>query len=227
MQRIILVTGGNRGIGLGICQGLARSGHQVLLGSRDLEKGRIVSATIDGDVQAVPLDMNDLTSMQGLVEHVKESYGRLDSLVNNAGIITSGKGLMAEDRDVIRAVIDTNVFGPMDLARIMLPILRESDDPRIINMSSGMGASDELFGNYGGYRLSKASLNAITQLVADELRGDGISVNAMCPGWVRTDMGGPNAGRSIEEGADTAIWLATDAPRSTGKFYRNRKEIAW
>ena len=147
-------------------------------------------------------------------------------LVNNAGIYGESTGAADYDLGEAHEVIETNVFGPWRLIQASLPLLRRSDSPRIVNVSSGAGQLAEMGGGRAAYRLSKAALNALTRtLAADEPQ---ISVNSVCPGWVRTDMGGSSAPRSVDEGADTAVWLATmadDVP--SGGFFRNREPIPW
>jgi NAD(P)-dependent dehydrogenase (short-subunit alcohol dehydrogenase family) len=159
---------------------------------------------------------------------IKRTYGRLDILINNAGIIAKGDAPgLTVDLEAIRATLETNTLGPLHLSQILVPLLRRSKSARIVNLSSGMGALSEMEGDDAAYRISKTALNAMTAILAAELR-DVVAVNAACPGWVKTDMGGPNADRDLEEGADTPVWLALDAPQSlTGKFMRDRKVIPW
>lgn len=223
---IVLVTGGNRGIGLETCRQLAALGHTVLLGSRDLQKGQAAAATLPGDVHAVQLDMDDSNSIAALAADLKARHGRLDVLINNAAVISQDPATTVAD-DEMKRVFQTNFHGPHALIRALLPPLRRSPQARIINLSSGMGALDDLTGGYAAYRLSKTALNALTILLANELRGDRILVHAMCPGWVKTDMGGAGAHREVSQGADTATWLATTPDPGTGKFWRDRKVIKW
>lgn len=137
-----------------------------------------------------------------------------------------GKGNGTDIEDIKR-VLETNYFGPMRVTKYLLPLLQKSTDGRIINMSSQMGEIDSLKGGgYASYRLSKTNLNMWTILLAGELKG-AVKVNAMCPGWVKTDMGGQSAPRTVQQGADTAVWLATEAKTETGKFFSNRKEVSW
>ncbi len=227
MEKIILVTGGNRGIGLGICKELASKGHTVLLASRSIEKARSASKGIGGNISPIQLDVTSPEDIENAVKFVREGFGRLDVLINNAGIGVGSKGLKHPDLDDIREIFETNFFSIINLNAAFLPLLKQSQDGRIINMSSGMGALDDLVGGYAGYRLSKSGLNAQTILLANELKPDGISVNAMCPGWVKTDMGGQSAPRTIEKGAETAVWLATAENIPTGKFFRDKKVIPW
>jgi NAD(P)-dependent dehydrogenase (short-subunit alcohol dehydrogenase family) len=224
--RTILVTGANRGIGLETCRQLAALGHTVLLGSRDLAKGQSAAALLPGHVTAVQLDMDDPTSIARLAADLQRDHGHLDVLINNAAVISQPAATTVSDEEMKR-VFQTNFHGPHALIRALLPLLRRSAQGRIINLSSGMGALDDLSGGYAAYRLSKTALNALTILLSNELRGEGILVHAMCPGWVKTDMGGAGASREVSQGADTAVWLATTADPGTGKFWRDRKVIRW
>jgi len=227
MSKVVLVSGGNRGIGLGICLQLARLGHQVIMGTRNLDNGKnaISDSSLHIDVQL--LDVTDTEKIRELASYIRTKYGQLDVLVNNAGIGIGTKGAVDADLDETKKIFDVNFYGAWQLTMSMLPLLKLSRNGRIINMSSGMGAHKELTGGYAGYRLSKTVLNGLTILLANELAGTAIQVNAMCPGWVKTDMGGPRASRSIKEGADTAVWLATSETIPNGQFLRDRKEIAW
>lgn len=225
--KIALVTGGNRGIGLEICRQLAEKGLTVILTSRDLSKGERTAASLQGRVVVRQLDVTDDAQTLELAGAMKAEFGVLDVLVNNAGISIGSKGIPDADLSTIREIMETNFFGPIRVTKAFLPLLRRSRDARVINISSGMGALSDLNGGYAGYRLSKAGLNAQTILLANDLRGSGIKVNAVCPGWVRTDMGGRSAPRTLAQGADTAVWLATAVDIPTGKFLRDRKEISW
>ena len=156
---------------------------------------------------------------------IEADPGRLDALVNNAGVYGDPIGVV--DYDLARAheVLEVNIFGPWRLIQSFIPLLRGSTDPRVVNLSSGAGQLSDMNGGRAAYRVSKAALNALTRTLASEERG--IRVNTMCPGWVRTDMGGPAAPRSVEEGADTPVWLATDPEVASGGFFRDRKPIPW
>ncbi len=222
----ILITGGNRGIGLGIARACAMNNNEVMIGSREKGKGERAIAELRGHLEVIEIDVDNTGSILTAVQQVKDSHGYLDVLINNAGIICGGSDAIDADVDDVQRIFRTNFFGAWQVVRHFLPLLRKSEDPRIINMSSGMGALKDLVGGYAAYRLSKAALNALTIELANELEGE-VTVNAMCPGWVRTDMGGSNAHRSIEEGADTAVWLAMTPNIPSGKFFRDRKVINW
>ncbi len=154
---------------------------------------------------------------------------RLDVLINNAGIYPDqGLTVLTLPRDRLDATFQTNTFGPLEVTQAFLPLLRKAGAARVVNVSSGYGQLEGLSPDVPSYCLSKLALNGLTILLARALEPDRIAVNSMCPGWVRTDMGGPNADRSVEEGADTAVWLASEAPQAlTGKLFRDRKEIPW
>jgi NAD(P)-dependent dehydrogenase (short-subunit alcohol dehydrogenase family) len=228
-QPVALVSGANRGIGREIAHQLAADhGFLVLAGARDPEAA---GAPDHEAITYVPLDVADQASVDRLADRVGSDPGRLDVLVNNAGIGgRTGYGARLADADLedIKEVLETNLFGALRLTKAMLPLLEQSPHPRVVNVSSGAGQLDDMNGGITGYRLSKVGLNALTRMLADDEAESRLLVNSMCPGWVRTDMGGPSASRSVEEGADTAVWLATlpdDGP--SGGFFRDRKPIPW
>ena len=231
-QRVAVVTGANRGIGFEICRQLARRGIRTILTSRDEAKGQAARQELaeEGlDVGYHQLDVTDPESVQRLAAYIKQEYGRLDILVNNAGIaIDKGTGVLHTDLDTLRRTMETNLYGPLRLCQALVPLMRRRKYGRIVNMSSSMGQLSTMGSEAPSYRMSKTALNALTCILAAYLQGTGILVNNMCPGWVRTDMGGRSASRSVEEGADTAVWLATlpgDGP--TGGFFRDRTPIPW
>jgi NAD(P)-dependent dehydrogenase (short-subunit alcohol dehydrogenase family) len=230
-QKIAIVTGANRGIGLEISRQLGQLGVKVIMTARNEEKGKAAYSQLkkEGlDVHFHALDVTNEESIQKLAFDVKEQFGSLDILINNAGIYIDGKHSVLEmDIDTVRKTMETNVYGPLRLSQVLSPLLQENGDGRIVNVSSGMGAIEDLGGWYPSYSLSKTALNVLTIQLADVLRDRGVLVNSMCPGWVRTDMGGSGAPRSAAEGADTAVWLATGIVGQTGLFFRDRKEISW
>jgi NAD(P)-dependent dehydrogenase (short-subunit alcohol dehydrogenase family) len=227
MQKIILVTGGNRGIGLGICEQLIQDNHTVIMGTRDYSKGLEAAKSLTESIDVQPLDITNEGHMESLAAHIKRTHGRLDVLINNAGIISSKQGVVEANLTEVKEILETNFFGPWKLSQLMFPLLKKGKKPHIINISSGMGELFPLNSNYIGYRFSKTFLNRLTLLLAEELKPVGIKVNAMCPGWVRTDMGGKDATRSVAKGAETAVWLASNDDTPTGKFFRDRKVIEW
>jgi NAD(P)-dependent dehydrogenase (short-subunit alcohol dehydrogenase family) len=227
--RVALVSGGNRGIGLEIVRQLAGRGITVILGSRDEESGRAAAGGLSGDVLVRQLDVTDEGSVARLASFVEDDFGRLDILVNNAGISNDdGQRGMNADLDRIRGALEANLFGAWRLCEMAIPLMQRHGYGRIVNVSSGMGALEDMGGGSPGYRVSKTALNALTRILASELRGSGILVNSICPGWVQTDMGSSRAPRPVEEGADTPVWAAT-LPKGgpTGGFFRDRRPIPW
>jgi NAD(P)-dependent dehydrogenase (short-subunit alcohol dehydrogenase family) len=229
-KNIALVTGGNRGIGFEICRQLSLLGITVVLTSRNREKGLKAVEFLQSqgaNVDFFQLDVTSEESIKKLLVYLKKMYNKLDILVNNAAIQIDSKPALNTETDVLRETIETNVYGPFTLIRELLPLLQQSNDGRIINFSSGLGAMNGMGGGYPAYRISKAAINAMTIIFAHELSGTNIRVNSMDPGWVRTKMGGTNAPRSVQKGAETAVWLATAEDVSTGKFYKDKMIIDW
>lgn len=233
---VAVVTGGNRGMGLATCQALAEKNFHVLLASRDLKSGKLAAKALSDkglSVEAVKLEMTSQSDIDSLARYLREIHGRVDVLINNAGILIDGDlsnptSICDADIEIIRKTIEVNTLAPMMLIKALLPMMQEVGYGRIVNISSGMGQLSDMSGHHPGYRISKAALNTVTAIFSAELKGSGIAINSVCPGWVRTDMGGLNAARSLEQGIDTAIWLATstDAGQSGG-FYRDRQLIDW
>ncbi|QXJ22506.1 SDR family NAD(P)-dependent oxidoreductase [Actinomadura graeca] len=219
---ISLVTGGNRGIGLEVCRQLAARGHEVLLGARSPEKAARAAA----DAGATPVRL-DVTS-PGDIERVAAEVEHLDVLVNNAAITyDTWQRAVTADLGVVREAAETNLYGPWLLTQSLLPALRRSRHPRIVNVSSEAASLASLGGGTPAYTSSKVALNALTRMLAAELRADGVLVNAVCPGWVATDMGGPG-GRPVADGAASVVWAATlpdDGP--TGGFFRDGRPLPW
>lgn len=234
-RRVALVTGANRGIGREIARQLAKQDVVAVIGSRDMAKGRAVAAEFASEGLETPviaLDVDDINSASAAVEEIHGRYGRLDILVNNAAVLMDAGGftgsLFLVTPEVGTATFRTNVLGPLHMIQAAAPVMREARYGRIVNLSSGAGQLHEMSVGFPTYRMSKSALNALTRIAAAELSAHNIKVNAMCPGWVRTDMGGPNATRTAEEAADTALWLAALPDTGpTGGFFRNRKPIPW
>lgn len=225
-QRIALVSGANRGIGKEITRQLADQGWLVFATGRLASSIQAVATELGPNVVPLVCDVCRLDQCALAAALIESRCGRLDVLINNAGII-GNRPATAFDLDQIRDVMDTNLFGAIHLTRAMWPLLVKSDDARIINMSSGMGSlADQSRGDYAAYRMSKWGLNGWTLLLAGDTPAN-ITVNAMCPGWVKTDMGGLGAARPVEKGAETAVWLATEPDIPTGKFWRDKSEIPW
>jgi NAD(P)-dependent dehydrogenase (short-subunit alcohol dehydrogenase family) len=227
--KIALVTGGNRGIGKEIARQLAAKGFRVILTARDPKVGAKAASSIEGDVGFLALDVADDESIAQAAKSFGKESDRLDVLVNNAGIYPDeGIDILTATRELLTQTFQTNTFGAIRVTQAFLPFLIRADHPRIINLSSGYGEIDGLSSGVPSYCLSKLTLNGATIMFDQALRSRGIAVNSVCPGWVRTDMGGPNASLSVEEGADTTVWLASEAPHSfSGKFFRNRRQIQW
>ncbi len=226
MERVAVVTGANRGLGLEVVRQLAGLGLTPILAARDLTKAEAAAAGLTGmSVEPRQLDVTDQASVDALFG----SLERLDVLVNNAGILVDeGTYGRDADLDLVEQTLETNLFGAWRCARAAIPLMERGGYGRIVNVSTGMAQLSDMGAGTPGYRVSKTALNALTRILSSELRGTGILVNSLCPGWVRTDMGGAGASRPVEQGADTAVWLATlpdDGP--TGGFFRDRKPIPW
>lgn len=231
--RIALVTGGNRGIGHEICRQLAVSGCTVVLTARDAGQGKAAAKALRDqglDVEFHRLDVASCRSIRACVAAVAERRGCIDVLVNNAGVLADPRGSRFLDSklDTYRDTLETNLFGPLQLAQAVIPLMKAKRYGRIVNMSSGLGQLSEMGVGTPAYRISKTALNALTRILAAEFHENNILVNSMSPGWVRTRMGGEGAPRTPEQAADTAVWLATlpdDGP--TGSFFLDRKPIDW
>jgi NAD(P)-dependent dehydrogenase (short-subunit alcohol dehydrogenase family) len=229
-----LVTGANRGIGREVARQLAQRGYEVLLSARDEQQARTSANEIAAETQAavrpLALDVSSPQSIETVAASVSADPARLDVLVNNAGVgLDFGVSGTEPDFAVIEQTLQTNFYGAYRLTIALLGLLRESEHPRIVNVSSGMGGVSEMGGWSPGYRVSKAALNAVTRILSTELKDEGFRVNSACPGFVKTDMGGPmGASKSVEDGASGIVWLATlsdDGP--TGGFFRDGKPVAF
>ncbi len=244
IQRVALVTGANKGIGFEVCRQLKERQIKVILTSRNVALGEAAAQKLSqkvsmagAPVQYCRLDVVDQKSIDQAFEWVNKEHGRLDILVNNAGILIDrskdhpegeGASLLNTSIEVIRESLETNTFGAIRMIQKFAPLMKRNHYGRIVNVSSGMGQLSEMNGGWPSYRISKTALNAVTRIAADELQDTGILVNSVCPGWVRTDMGGAEAELSVEQGADTLVWLAT-LPEGgpTGGFFRERERIEW
>jgi NAD(P)-dependent dehydrogenase (short-subunit alcohol dehydrogenase family) len=230
-MKTVLVTGANKGIGFEVARQLAAKGFHVFVGARNQSAGRKAADRIvkqKGKATFLAIDVSDSGSVSAAARELAKAADHLDVLVNNAGIIADGDNRILEiSDDLLRKTLETNTLGVLRVTRAFAPLLEKSKSPRVINVSSGGG---QLNGGADGwapaYCISKTALNGVTSQLSAALPN--FAINSVCPGWVRTDMGGQNATRSVEEGADTIVWLATEAPQSlTGKFLRDRKEIPW
>jgi NAD(P)-dependent dehydrogenase (short-subunit alcohol dehydrogenase family) len=229
-KRIALVTGANKGIGFEVARQLARKSFHVFLGARNEKAGRAAADKLqsDGEITFIQIDVADPESIKRAAKEFSKQSERLDTLVNNAGI------LLDDDKDILKVSVETfektlrtNTLAPLLVAQTFAPFLQKSDAPRIVNVSSGGGQlADGADGWAPAYCISKTALNGVTSQLTAALPK--FAINSVCPGWVRTDMGGANATRSIQEGASGVVWLAADAPQNeTGKFWRDRKVIPW
>lgn len=231
IMQTVLITGANRGIGFEIARQLGRRGWQVLLAGRDAEKiGAAVQALTAEGYAAEPLllDVADPESIAAAARDARQRGRVLDALVNNAAILLKADtALAANPAEVLERTLRTNVLGARDVVHHFLPLLKNG--ACIVNLSSGGGSMRDPVGGWSpAYCVSKSALNALTRQLAHELAGRHIAVNAVCPGWVRTGMGGAHAPRSVEKGADTPVWLITEAPRHlSGRFFRDKREIDW
>ncbi|MEM8621052.1 MAG: SDR family oxidoreductase [Actinomycetota bacterium] len=227
---VAVVTGANRGIGLEVTRQLAALGYVVYLGSRDRGRGQAAAVALGdvGDVRVLELDVADRASVERAADRLGRDHSSVDALVNNAAIhYDVSNRATAPDRRVVEEAMQTNVSGAWEMMLAFLPLLRSSDRARIVNVSSGAGALSDMGGGLPAYRLSKVALNALTRMWADELAVDGIKVNAVCPGWVATDMGG-GGGRPVRDGAAGVVWAATlDGSGPSGGFFRDEQPIDW
>lgn len=237
--KVAVVTGGNRGIGFEICRQLAHRGVLVILTSRDEKKGLAACDALQKEelpVRYHRIDVDHAASIEEFERFLSKQFGRCDILVNNAGIFPDSRdaihggpsSVLRVKTGAINRAMTTNVYGPLLMSQALVPLMKKNNYGRVVNISSGLGQLSDMGGGYPAYRISKTAINALTRMFAGELKDDNILVNSMCPGWVKTDMGGPDAPRDVQEGADTAVWLATlpdNGPR--GKFFRDRQEIPW
>ena len=227
-KKIALVTGANKGIGFEVARQLAAKGFHVLIGARNEKAGRAAARKIGPTATFLRIDVSDPASIREAAARLAETGEYLDVLVNNAGIIVDGDdAILKATPDQFETTIRTNTLGPLSVAQAFQPMLAKSVAPRIVNVSSSGGQlHDGADGWSPVYCISKTALNGITSQLAAALPK--FAVNSVCPGWVRTDMGGANATRSVEEGADGIVWLAAEAPQDlTGKFLQDRKVIPW
>lgn len=229
--RVALVTGANRGIGLEVCRQLLQRNYTVILGAREQKKGEAAARGLEREgLRVLPrqLDIDDPTSVHAAIAWLAHEYGRLDALVNNAGInYDTHQTALTADLDEVASTFKINTLGAWRLVQMALPLLRKSGSGRVVNVSSEAGSLASMSAGTPAYSISKAALNAFTRMAAAEMRSSGILVNAVCPGWVATDMGGAG-GRPVEEGAASVVWgvtLPDDGP--TGGFFRDGKPIAW
>ncbi|MFJ8110504.1 SDR family NAD(P)-dependent oxidoreductase [Streptomyces sp. NPDC096132] len=225
---IALVTGANRGIGYEVSRQLLGRGWTVLVTARSERAAAEAAARLGAGAHPLRLDVTSASDAEEAARVLRERFGGLDVLVNNAAITyDTWQRATGADLDVVREAMETNLYGPWRLVQAVLPLLRASDRPRVVNVSSEGGSLAGMTGGTPAYSVSKAGLNALTRMLAGELRADGVLVNSVCPGWVATDMGGPG-GRPVGEGAAGIVWAATlpdDGP--TGGFFRDGRPLPW
>lgn len=231
-KKTALVTGGNRGIGFETCRQLLEEGYRVLLTARDEEKGRRSLKTLHDfgpDVHFHALDVTDENSIAALKETIMKAYGGLEVLINNAAIhYDTWQQALDADMQQVQDAIQTNLIGPWRMIQAFAPQMRERGYGRIVNVSSEAGSLESMGAGTPAYGVTKAALNALTIKVAAELKGSGVLVNTVCPGWVRTDMGGSMAPRSVEQGAASVMWaVMLDDEGPTGGFFRDGKQLPW
>ncbi len=227
----ILITGSNRGIGFEIARQIGRKDFQVFISGRNEKKLSGALKKLQSEVPSAEMILMDVSSDESVMiasNALMEKGIRFDVVINNAGIsLVEDDSLITQDPNVLKTIVNTNCYGPLRVCRFFVPVMKKPG--RIINISSGGGSmSEPVEGWSPAYCVSKTMLNAITRHLAYELADKNISVFAVCPGWVRTDMGGRSAQRSVEKGAETPVWLASEAPASlTGKIFRDKQEIPW
>jgi NAD(P)-dependent dehydrogenase (short-subunit alcohol dehydrogenase family) len=228
---VVVVTGGSRGVGLEVCRRLVNLGFAVVLGSRDLRRAEIAAKEIDPDGERVTpchIEVDNSVNIDALGEWVKERFGRADALVNNASTAPDLWAMGGNtDLSPVAEALDINLFGAWRVTQALLPLLRSSPRPRIVNVSSEGGSIARISGGRPAYTVSKAALNALTRMLAAELYRDGILVNAVCPGWTGQE-GGNGGGRTAAQGAASVVWAVT-IPNGgpTGTFTRDGRELPW
>jgi len=229
-RRVAVVTGANRGIGLEVTRQLATLDYTVVLGTRDLARGEAAARELTaGDrVMVRRLDVTDESTIDRVRDEIAESFGSLHVLVNNAAInYDTWESAVDADLEVVHDTLETNLFGAWRMCQALIPLLRKSRHGRIVNVSSEAGSLATMGGGAPAYAASKVALNALTRILAADLRRDRILVNSVCPGWVATDMGGPG-GRPVSEGAASIVW-AVELPDGgpTGGFFRDGQPVPW
>ncbi|MCB9766299.1 MAG: SDR family NAD(P)-dependent oxidoreductase [Alphaproteobacteria bacterium] len=231
-ERVVVITGANRGLGFATARDLAAAGHRVILTARTAEKARAAADRLAAEgltVQPEACDVSDAASVAAFVARVLKDPGRVDVLINNAGVILEGhaSGTLEVSRETIAQALNINTLGAWQLTQALLPGMNARSYGRVVNVSSGMGALSDMGSGYPAYRITKATLNVMTVLFS-HAAAEGVKVNSVCPGWVRTDMGGPNANRSLAEGIAGIVWAATlpeDGP--SGGFFRDGRRVDW
>lgn len=238
-EKIAIVTGANRGLGLGCAESLSSQGfHVVLVGRKAAELEKITAElnSKGGKTSFLLADVSKKEDIKRIKSEFERKYFKLDVLINNAGVFwetmdfTKPELVKAElvDSDLVEKVFENNTLSAYRMIQSFLPIMKKNGTGRIVNVSSGMGQLSEMEGNWPAYRISKTALNAVTKIFAAEVKDTKIKINSVCPGWVKTDMGGPNATRSLDEGVNSILWAALIGDNGpSGGFFRDGKEIPW
>jgi NAD(P)-dependent dehydrogenase (short-subunit alcohol dehydrogenase family) len=231
-NKVVFITGANRGLGKEVARQLALKSFHVLLSAREYKKAKKAAEFIikqTGNKNIIPFKM-DLTSSRDLhtiATEIKNKFEHIDVLINNAGVLLNADPIENLSRDILEKTMESNFYGPLLLTQKLLPLIKKSKDGRVINVSSGMGSLDSMDAGHAAYRISKTSLNGFTATLAAELEKDKIKVMSVCPGWVQTDMGGKDAIREIETGGKSISQLAWKDGLESGKFYRDGRIISW
>lgn len=238
-KRIAIVTGGNRGLGFEVCRQLAKNNLKVILTSRDQASGNSKTEELKSeglDVTYKQLDVSNSDSIAALYQAVEQEFGWIEILINNAGVLLDRdeniqhhpSQLFQTEKETFIRTFETNVIGAFQMCEAFVPGMKEHKYGRVVNVSSGMGQLSDMGAGYPAYRISKTALSGVTRYFSSQTNGTNVLVNAVCPGWVKTDMGGPNAPRTIDQGVDTIVWAAL-LPDSgpNGEFFRDRHPIPW
>ena len=228
-HKTVLITGANKGIGFEIARQLGHLDFKVFLAARDEQRGQQAESKLKAenlDVQFIQLDVTNIDSIKLAYDKISTQCSHLDVLINNAAIQLDKSNILDMPISVLQKTIETNVYGVIEVTKRFYPLMKK--DGRIINISSQLGSLSSMGSYAPAYSISKTTLNAVTRQFSSALSNLGISVNSVHPGWVRTDMGGKQAPLSVDKGAETAVWLASEAPHSlTGKFFYEKKEMDW
>lgn len=225
-QNIAVITGGNRGIGLELCKQISEKKWQIYLTARDINKAKQASETLK-NCHIIQLDVSDQSSVDEAAKYLSTKEKHIDLLINNAGIFTDRSDGLNTSIDNFRRTLEVNTLGAISVIQSLAPLLKSSTNGQIINVSSGMGQLSEMGTTAAAYRISKTALNAITKILSHDFEQDGVLVNSICPGWVKTDMGGANAHLEISESVSKIVSFIEDKNKGTGKFFRHGKEIPW
>lgn len=231
-EKIAVITGANKGIGFETARQLSAAGVKIILTARDEKRGRDAADVLvkeGGDVVFHQLDVTDQNSVDRLLGHVEENFGKLDILINNAGVnLDHGATGLDADLDNVINTFTVNTVGPLRMCKAFVPLMVKNNFGRVVNVSSGMGQLSDMTGMWPGYRISKTALNAVTRIIADEVKDKNITVNSVCPGWTKTDLGGNDAPILPKDAVGTILWLATlEKNKPSGGFFREMERLEW